>query len=141
MATQDVRWKQRLQSYRKALGRLTSAAELAEERRLTDLEQQGLIQAFEFTHELAWNLLKEFLEAHGYTTPIYGSKDATRAAFRVGLISQGEDWMAMIDSRNRTTHSYNEETAKAIADSVLTSYLRLFRELEEAMVDRETQDP
>jgi hypothetical protein len=57
---------------------------LAKQRRLSDLEQQGLIQAFEFTHELAWNTLKDFLESRG-AGPLYGSKDATREGFAKGL--------------------------------------------------------
>jgi len=61
----DVRWRQRLQSFRKAFSQQSGAAALAQERKLTDLERQGLIQAFEFTHELAWNTLKGFLESDG----------------------------------------------------------------------------
>ena len=98
------------------------AAALAQERKLTDLERQGLIQAFEFTHELAWNTLKDFLESHGVLN-LYGSKDATREAFAKGLIANGEAWMAMIQSRNRSSHTYNESTAKEVATAILSSYV------------------
>ena len=54
----DVRWRQRLQSFRKALGQLSNGVKIAEERSLSDLETQGLIQAFEFTHELSWKVMK-----------------------------------------------------------------------------------
>ncbi|HEY8900758.1 MAG TPA: nucleotidyltransferase substrate binding protein [Chthoniobacterales bacterium] len=121
MSNPDVRWRQRLQSFRKAFGQLDKAVDLAEERELTDLEQQGLIQAFEFTHELAWNVMKDFLESRG-TGGIYGSKDATREAFAKGLIEDGEVWMEMIQSRNRTSHTYNEETAHQITDAIVASY-------------------
>src|SRR5687768_12282090 len=121
----DVRWQQRLQSFRKAFGRLSEAAALAGERELSDLEQQGLIQAFEFTHELAWNALKDFLESRG-TNHLYGSKDATRAAFAQGLIENGDAWMEMIDSRNQTSHTYNEETADEIAAAIVSSYVPEF---------------
>ncbi len=124
----DVRWKQRLNSYRKAYARLRQAADLAEERTLTELEQQGLIQAFEFTHELAWKLMKDFLEARGATTPLYGSKDATREAFRTGLLTEGDDWMDMIRSRNLTSHTYNQETADEIVESILSTYMFRFGE-------------
>src|SRR6266704_378540 len=96
----DVRWRQRLQSFRKAFGQLSKAAATAKQRKLSELEQQGLIQTFEFTHELAWNTLKDFLESRGAAN-IYGSKDATREAFATGLIANGDEWMAMIQSRNR----------------------------------------
>jgi nucleotidyltransferase substrate binding protein (TIGR01987 family) len=132
----DIRWRQRLQSFRKAFGQLEKAAAIAGERELSQLERQGLIQAFEFTHELAWNTLKDFLESRG-TSQLYGSKDVTREAFAKGLIEDGEQWMAMIQSRNRTTHTYNEETADEIAKAILSRYvqeyqkfLRKFTELE-----------
>lgn len=121
----DLRWRQRFQNFKKAFGQLSRAAALAQERELSELEQQGLIQAFEFTHELAWNTLKDFLEAHG-TANLYGSKDATRAAFAAGLIENGDAWMAMIKSRNQTTHTYNEETADEIGAAITSSYLAEF---------------
>src|SRR6266581_4006266 len=99
----DMRWRQRFENFRKALTQLSSAAALTKQRDLTKLEQQGLIQAFEFTHELAWNTLKDFLEAHG-ATHLYGSKDATREAFKRSLITNGDEWMAMIQGRNRSSH-------------------------------------
>src|SRR5438105_15715970 len=119
----DVRWRQRLQSFRKAFGQLSEAAATAAQRDLSNLEQQGLIQAFEFTHELAWNALKDFLESRG-AIGLYGSKDATREAFAKGLIQDGEAWMAMIQSRNRTSHTYNQDTADEIANAILSSYVK-----------------
>ena len=59
---EDVRWCQRLQSYQRALANLTSAVMLRQARGLSELEQQGLVQAFEFTHELAWNVMKDYLQ-------------------------------------------------------------------------------
>jgi nucleotidyltransferase substrate binding protein (TIGR01987 family) len=121
----DVRWRQRFQSFRKAFGQLARAAATAKERDLSELEQQGLIQAFEFTHELAWNTLKDFLESRG-ASRLYASKDATRESFAKGLIDDGEPWMEMIQSRNRTSHTYNEETANEIADAILSRYVPEF---------------
>ncbi len=88
VSTPDIRWKQRFQSFGKAFGQLSAAASLAQQRKLSELEQQGLIQAFEFTHELAWNTLKDFLESRG-ATELYGSRDATREAFKQGLLANG----------------------------------------------------
>lgn len=129
----DVRWKQRLNSFAKAFRRLSDAAALARERDLTELEQQGLIQAFEFTHEQAWNTLKDFLKAHGTTKKLYGSKDATREAFAQGLLTAGEEWMEMIESRNETSHAYNEDTAEAIAEAILSRYFPEFEKLLEGL--------
>lgn len=117
----DVRWRQRFQSFRKAFSQLSAAVDLAAQRPLSELEQQGLIQAFEFTHELAWNTMKDFLESRG-ATKLYGSKDATREAFARGLIANGDEWMAMIAGRNRSSHTYNEKTARELSDAILGSF-------------------
>jgi nucleotidyltransferase substrate binding protein (TIGR01987 family) len=123
----DIRWHQRLQSFLKAFVRLSEGARLAGERELSPLEKQGLIQAFEFTHELAWNVLKDYLETQG-VQGVVGSRGATREAFKNGLIADGEVWMDMIKSRNQTTHTYNEETANAITEAILTRYCAAFAE-------------
>jgi nucleotidyltransferase substrate binding protein (TIGR01987 family) len=125
MSNQDIRWIQRFSNYRKAFAQLKEAVVLANERPLSKLEQQGLIQAFEFTHELAWNTLKDFLESRGAQT-VYGSKDTTRAAFQSGLIENGEAWMDMIMSRNLTSHTYNEETAAKIIHAIQSAYFAEF---------------
>jgi nucleotidyltransferase substrate binding protein (TIGR01987 family) len=132
----DIRWKQRLHSFRKAFGQLRNAVKVTEDRDLSDLEKQGLIQAFEFTHELAWNTLKDFLESRG-ETGIFGSKDATRKAFATGLIDDGEIWMDMIQSRNRGTHTYNENIAADIANAILTEYFERFVKFEQSFVKLE----
>ena len=128
--SKDVRWKQRFQNYRQALARLTEAVDLARQRALTDLEKQGLVQAFEFTHELAWNVLKDYLEEQGFTD-IVGSKGATRQAFKSGLIADGETWMEMIRARNLTSHTYNLDVAESIARDVLGRFHPAFAAMEE----------
>ncbi len=128
MEDKDVRWIQRFDNYTKALSRLQSAIELANDRGLSELEEQGLIQAFEFTHELAWKTLKDFLQEKG-NKEIYGSKDTVREAFKYGLVNEGEIWMDMIKSRNRTSHTYNEETAKEITEAILNDYFFEFEKL------------
>lgn len=125
----DTRWKQRFQNYTKALARLADAVELATERTLSELEQQGLIQAFEFTHELAWNTLRDFMAYQGVEHAIIGSRDTTRLAFENQLIRNSEVWMEMIKSRNKTLHTYNEETATEIATRIIESYYAEFEQL------------
>lgn len=128
----DVRWKQRLNNYLKALLTLTEAVQLAQVRTLSRLEQQGLIQGFEFTHELAWKVLKDYLENKGISGLI-GSKDATRSAFKNGLIGHGEDWMKMIEARNLSSHTYNLETAQEIADDIIGRFYPAFEEMAETL--------
>lgn len=138
--TPDVRWRQRFQSFRKAHARFSDAVELAQQRTLSDLEEQGLIQAFEFTHELAWKTLKDFLESRG-AMDLYGSKDATREAFARGLISHGEEWMAMIQARNRSSHTSNEKTAREIADAIRQSFAGEFAVFSKTFSELEAQEP
>jgi len=128
MAEQDIRWQQRLSNYVRALAQLERAIAIAKERPLTELEQQGLVQAFEFTHELAWNLLKDYFEFQG-TTGIKGSRDAFREAFNKGLIADGDGWMQTIRSRVQTVHTYNEETVNEIVKDIRERYITLFRDL------------
>ena len=132
MNDQDIRWQQRFANYKKALVQLKNAVELSKQRALSQLEKQGVIQAFEFTHELAWNVLKDYLEDQGMQN-INGSKDTTRAAFKVALIVSGEQWMAMIQSRNLSSHTYNEHTAEQLVDAILSVYFPLFEALQTEM--------
>ncbi len=124
---QDIRWKQRLQNYIQAFTQLQKATQSANIKPLSDLEKQGLIQAFEFTHELAWNVMKDYLVYQGITQ-ITGSRDATREAFRQGLIEKGENWLEMIQSRNLTTHTYHESILNEMTEKIRTLYTPLLEE-------------
>ncbi len=112
------------------------AVELSKERALSELEQQGLIQSFEFTHELSWKLLKDFLEYQG-VSGIIGSRDAVRNAYNQALISNSDLWMEMIESRNLTSHTYNDETAKDIVKKICENYDPLFEALKTEMEKHE----
>ncbi len=129
MSDLDIRWKQRFSNYKKALAQLTKFIDKGE---LNELEQQGLIQAFECTHELAWKLLKSFLDSRGIRD-IYGSKDATRAVFNLALIEDGESWMDMIKERNRNSHTYNQEVAEQIGANITQRFFSLFLALQTKM--------
>jgi len=132
MENLDIRWIQRLQNYRKALSSLRKAVVLSQQRTLTDLEIQGLIQAFEFTHEMAWNVMKDYAEYQG-DSAVKGSRDVTRSAFKMELIMDGEGWMDMLKSRNLTSHTYNEDVAEEIAEDILEHYFNLFEAFEQKM--------
>jgi nucleotidyltransferase substrate binding protein (TIGR01987 family) len=129
---EDIRWKQRFQNYKKALVTLKNAAKLAATRELSDLEKQGTIQGFEFTFELAWNVMKDYLEEQGITD-IIGSKNAVRHAFNKGLIEDGETWMDMIAGRNISSHSYDEETAEKLLDKIIKKFYMQLVIFEEKM--------
>jgi nucleotidyltransferase substrate binding protein (TIGR01987 family) len=125
---EDVRWKQRFDNYLRAFATFRRAVDLARQRDLSELEQQGLIQDFEFTHELAWNVLKDYLEEAG-VSGIIGSKGATREAFKNGLIVDGYSWMAMIKSRNLSSHTYNQDIAEEVVTSILVRFYPAFEQM------------
>lgn len=128
----DTRWLQRLDSFKRARQQLQSAVDLNQIRPLSELEKQGLIQAFEFTHELAWNVMKDYLRSLG-SDALIASRDSTRAAFKAALIEDGESWMDMIVSRNLSFHTYNRDTANALVQKIAYGYASLFALLEQKM--------
>lgn len=145
MSEQDVRWEQRFSNFRKAFTKLTKTVNLVKDRYFVngkfdestlndtdDIVIEGLIQRFEYTHELAWLVLKDFIMAQG-NAKIYGSKDATREAFQLDLIQEGDVWMGMIESRNRTSHTYNEEVAREIFLAILNQYYFAFMRFEKTI--------
>lgn len=126
----DIRWKQRFDNYKRALYQLTLAVKLMQQRPLSDLELQGLIQGFEFTHELAWNVLKDYLELEGIQG-LVGSRSTVREAFKRGLIIDGEAWMDMIEKRNLSSHTYNQDVAATLVSAIYESYYPAFMALQE----------
>jgi nucleotidyltransferase substrate binding protein (TIGR01987 family) len=127
MTKTDIRWMQRFSNFSKALKQLTKFIERGE---LSELEQQGLIQSFEYNYELAWNTIKDFYENQG-ESGIQGSRDAIRMAFQRELIADGDVWMKMIKSRALTSHTYNEDTAEEIATAIFSEYYDEFVKLQD----------
>jgi nucleotidyltransferase substrate binding protein (TIGR01987 family) len=127
---QDIRWQQRFSNYNKALRQLQK---FIDKGALNELEQQGLVQAFEYTYELAWNVMKDYFTYMQADQNILGSRDAIQLAFNRGLISDGKIWMDMIESRIKSSHTYNEDTAKEIADKIVQQYYLLFVALKQKM--------
>ena len=125
MAQKDVRWIQRFNNFEKALNQLTK---FIEKGKLNEMERQGLIQAFEYTYELAWNSIKDYFESQGEVN-IIGSRDAFRLAFKRGQVENGDVWMEMINSRIATSHTYNEDVAEQIAKDTETKYFGEFVKL------------
>lgn len=125
----DIRWVQRFRNFNKAFSQLKK---FIDKKNLNELEEQGLIKSFEYTYELGWNTLKDYFEYQGNTN-INGSRDAINEAFSRGLIKDGEGWMDMFKDRNRTSHTYNEATAKEIVYKIFNNYFKLFASLRQEM--------
>lgn len=132
MSEHDIRWEQRFENYKKALKKLGEAVQLDAERPLSELERQGIIQSFEYTHELAWKVMQDFFVYQG-NTEIRGSRDATRQAFSAELIADGDNWMEMIKSRNLSSHTYNEAISEEIYRKIVDRFYPLFVTFQETM--------
>lgn len=126
------RWEQRLDSYHKALARLADIVGASKKRALNEFERDGLVQRFEFTHELSWKLMKAYAEYQGFDG-IGGSRDATRKAFEMSLISDGQSWMDMIKSRNETSHNYDGSMADDVVDSIINRFYPLLADFYQKM--------
>lgn len=151
MEQQDIRWEQRFSNFQKALNKLTqsvmfidqSFSSTKESKKkgnfssevLDEMIKEGLIQRFEYTHELAWNVMKDYATYQGNPN-ISGSRDATREAFQMNLISDGKVWMDMIASRNKTSHTYNEETAEEIYSKIIHEYYPVFLKFQSKMTEK-----
>ncbi|SFM28965.1 nucleotidyltransferase substrate binding protein [Salibacterium qingdaonense] len=105
MRGKGVRWRQCFENFNKAYRMLMEAVE--QYPALSTLEKEGMIQRFEYTFELAWKTLKDFLEAQGVDVPF--PRDVLKTAYQYNLIDNGEIWLEMLESRNILAHTYNEE--------------------------------
>ena len=137
--TDDIRWIQRFDNFKRSLKQLELAFDWMAERELNELEKQGVIQAFEYNYELAWNVIKDFYQYQGVTN-IQGSRDAFRLAFERGLISEGDIWMDMIKKRQLASHTYNEEVVVEIMDAIVSHYYQQFIALRDALVEQLPSD-
>ncbi len=124
----ETRWRQRFSNFQKALLQLEEAVEMEE---YSKLERQGLIQCFEYTIELAWKTLQDILQARGYE--VAGPKPVMKQAFQDGWIVDGEGWNDMLDSRQLTSHTYDEETAIKVAYDIREKYFPLLHDLDKRL--------
>lgn len=137
MVEKDIRWIQRFNNYRRALEKFNQAVDIISNKmewgeEIDDLLEEGLIQRFEYTHELAWKVMKDYAQYQGYTN-IQGSRDAFRKAFEMGII-ENEAWMESINDRNLTSHNYDDETVTEILKAIIDTYALLFNDFEKKML-------
>ena len=114
----DIRWKQRFENFDKSYKLLNK---YAKQPITTELERAGIIQFFEMTFELAWKVLKDYLEAQEYL--VKSPRETVKQACQIGLIDNGHVWMDALSNRNLTTHTYDEELANKMTNEIITMYL------------------
>ncbi len=120
----------RFKNYQKALSRFDEALTQSQAKELSDLEKEGFIQRFEYTLELAWKVMGDWLKSQNvkfrYNTP----KQVIRESFQANLIDDGEKWMECLDNRNKTSHTYDSKKAEEIFNEFYV-YRKLFHDLHE----------
>ena len=114
----EIRWKQRFENFDKSYKLLKK---YSNQPIITELERAGIIQFFEMTFELAWKVLKDYLEAEGYI--VKSPRETVKQAFQIGLIDDGHIWIDALSNRNLTTYTYDEELANKMTYEILNSYL------------------
>lgn len=129
----DVRWKQRFQNFDKAFKRLTDAIQIIRNDPDNVLLQAGLIQTYEFTFELAWKTLKDYLEMEGFT--VHSPRATLRQAFQCGYIQQGDVWLKALNDRNLTAHTYDDEVAKEVIADIQQTYYFLLKDLHQWLME------
>jgi nucleotidyltransferase substrate binding protein (TIGR01987 family) len=125
MNNKEIRWEQRFVNFEKAFIQLKDAVNRYES--LDDLSKEGLIQRFEYTFELAWKTLKDYLEANGVISRF--PREVLKNSFQAELLNNGEIWIDMLEKRNLLAHTYNEENFNNALDTILKSYYPEMQEL------------
>ena len=128
----DIRWKQRFQNFKNAYNQLNSAVEIP---KLSELESAGLVQTFEYTFELAWKTLKDFLESEGIvaSTP----RQTIQEAFKANFIIDGHAWIDALEKRNLLSHSYSKELSQKAVDLIKSSYYPIMKDFKKSFEEKE----
>lgn len=125
MNYREIRWKQRFQNLEKSLGFLEQAIAIEDP---DIIQKAGLIQFFEISFELTWNVMKEYLEEQGFQD-IRSPRDTIKKAFETELITNGHIWLQTLQNRNLTSYAYDEETADRVVKEISTIYHPLLKEV------------
>ena len=120
----DIRYKQRFENYQKSFALLEEGISIEDP---SIIEKAGVIQFFETTFELAWKLLKDYLNYLGYDTK--SPRDSIKTAYSIELISNGDRWIDALMDRNLTTHTYDEKIADEIYEKIKGNYFNLLKAL------------
>ena len=132
MNQKDLRWKQRFQNFKKVYDQLTVAVDQYPD--LNDMEKEGMVQRFEYTFELAWKTMKDFLESQ--EVEVKFPRDAIKNAFQYEIIEDGEIWMDMLERRNEMSHTYNETYFRNVIELISDPYFKAVKQLVEFLESR-----
>ena len=137
---ESPRWQYRFANYRRAFSLLREAIETSVERPLNQLEQEGVIQRFEYSMELAWKTMKDYLESENVVFGLATPRNVIRKAFESGLVADGQTWMDALDARNKMSHVYAFEDFKVVIADVREKYLHVMGALYEFFLEKVVAD-
>jgi nucleotidyltransferase substrate binding protein (TIGR01987 family) len=123
---ENQRLTERFQDFNNAFARLTESLHMKSE---SSIIIDGAIQRFEFTYELAWKVMRAYLEQQGVFEP-KTPRDVFRESYKIGLIADGDGWLDIMTDRNLTSHTYNEAAAREIYQKIKTKHWELFNQLQ-----------
>lgn len=129
------RWEYRFHVFGRALALLRQGLETLDERPVTELEREGLIQRFEYTWELGWNLIGDYLDHHGVVLPTKTPRTVLKAAHERGIISNGPEWMKALDARNRMAHTYSFAAFEEVLTAVRHRFFALLDQLWNSLIN------
>lgn len=135
----DIRWKQRFDNLERAYRRLRWALEIQQQDPDNDLIRMAVIKAYEFTFELSWKTLKDFLAYNGIDAKL--PRDVLKQAFATGLIRDGQLWIDMLEERNLMAHTYDDTRARQAVDAIQTRYLTGLEQLHTLLASKREASP
>jgi len=137
--TMDIRWKQRFHNFDKAFVLLRSAFEEHSVQQLSDLEKEGVIQRFEYSYELAWKTMKDYLEECGVVITPVTPRTVIKEAFNAGLVNDGQVWIDMMLHRNLLAHTHDFSKFKEVLEAIEKQYLAALESLHQWFLDDQSK--
>tara|TARA_B100000809_G_scaffold31323_1_gene27222 strand:+ start:237 stop:662 length:426 start_codon:yes stop_codon:yes gene_type:complete len=138
-SNKDIRWIQRFQNFDRAFLLLRSALEERGLEQMSELEKEGLIQRFEYSYELAWKTMKDYLEEQGTIINPVTPRNVIKEAFSAQIIADGQVWVDMMLHCNLLAHTYDFSKFKEVLDAVVERYLDAQEQLHEWFLTRQMQ--
>lgn len=132
--SEKLRWEYRFDNYKRAFLLLREAMELRREKKITPLEEEGIIQRFEYSWELAWKTLKDYLDNEGVVLEKITPKEVIIKAIEAKIIIDREKWMKTLDDRNKMSHQYSHEVFSQVIENIENNHFGLFDYLYEKLL-------
>ena len=141
MSDDTPRWRYRFNNYKRAFSLLRKAIELMNERDPSQLEKEGIIKRFRYTAELAWKVMKDYLESENFVFEQVTPRAVIRKAFEANLLADGQTWMDALDARNKMSHNYDLKSFEAVIEEIRKHYLGAFDALHTKFLEKSGEQP